>query len=144
MSTKSVYCLYRSWGVLSFLRNRDLHKEVRKVCFSPAMSVTRNGKVRHYANWRLEKNILQAIIQSKLPAPEFMVFNSNPYEATNLGNYPKSVWAPISRTYRWCVSLRHVLKSPVISGRARNKCAAASISRNSTTPRPIRAPVVRN
>ena len=90
MNTRSVYCLYISWGVLSFLGNRDLHKEVRKVCFSPAMGVTRNGKVRHYAKWRLEQSILQAIIQSKLPAPEFMVFNSNPYKATNLGNNPKS------------------------------------------------------
>jgi hypothetical protein len=55
-----------------------------------------------------------------------------------------AVWAPISRTYRWCVSLRHVLKSPVISGRACDKCTATSISRNSTTPYPIRAPVVLN
>ena len=50
----------------------------------------------------------------------------------------------ISRTYRWCVSLRHVPKSPVISGRARDKCAATMISYSSTTPRPIRALVVRN
>ena len=50
----------------------------------------------------------------------------------------------ISRTYRGCVSLRHVLISPVISGRARNKCAATITTRNSIIPRLIRAPVVRN
>ena len=40
------------------------------------------------------------------------------------------------------VYVRHVPKSPVISGRTYNKCGAAVAARISTTPRPIRALVI--